>query len=293
MTQRILAALALDQQAPDVLRLAHSLVGAEGGRLALCHVVPNPFVASALFPHVNQDAAAQVTEVERSAREAVEKLVAQELPGVEPELFVELGGAASEIVRRAEAWGAELIVTGSHGRRGIERVLLGSVAASVMRYAHSSVYVQRQPSGSACVLAATDLSDAALPALSAAAREARRLGLPLNVLYVLEPSWTGLGAAAAAPFGVTPALPTVDIQRELLDSARKTLETAMVRAGAEGQALVAQGPAASTIVLHAEQLEAALIVVGSRGRTGIARVLLGSVAEAVSSSAPCSVLAVR
>ena len=50
------------------------------------------------------------------------------------------------IIENAEAWGADLIVLGSHGRRGLKRFLLGSVSETVMRHAHCSVEIVRLPS---------------------------------------------------------------------------------------------------------------------------------------------------
>jgi nucleotide-binding universal stress UspA family protein len=49
------------------------------------------------------------------------------------------------IIENAEAWGADLIVLGSHGRRGLKRFLLGSVSETVMRHAHCSVEIVRLP----------------------------------------------------------------------------------------------------------------------------------------------------
>jgi nucleotide-binding universal stress UspA family protein len=57
--------------------------------------------------------------------------------------FVPVGDAASEIAKAAEDWPADLIVIGSHGRGGIRRALLGSVAEGVMRQASCPVLVVR------------------------------------------------------------------------------------------------------------------------------------------------------
>jgi nucleotide-binding universal stress UspA family protein len=59
--------------------------------------------------------------------------------------FVVVGKPAAEIVKTAKEWPADLVVIGSHGRQGIERVLLGSVAEAVGRSAHCSVLVVRTP----------------------------------------------------------------------------------------------------------------------------------------------------
>jgi nucleotide-binding universal stress UspA family protein len=54
-----------------------------------------------------------------------------------------LGGPRSVIIDEADKWGADLIVVGSHGHRGFERFLLGSVSEGVARHAHCSVEVIR------------------------------------------------------------------------------------------------------------------------------------------------------
>ena len=55
------------------------------------------------------------------------------------------GDPKSAIIDNAEAWGADLIVLGSHGRKGLQRFLLGSVSETVMRHAHCSVEIVRLP----------------------------------------------------------------------------------------------------------------------------------------------------
>ena len=58
---------------------------------------------------------------------------------------VEWGDPKSKIINAAEAWGADLIVLGSHGRKGLQRFLLGSVSETDMRHAHCSVEIVRLP----------------------------------------------------------------------------------------------------------------------------------------------------
>ena len=57
--------------------------------------------------------------------------------------FIQVGGSSEEIIKAAEAWGADLIVIGSHGRTGVQRVFFGSVAEAVMRHAPCPVVVVR------------------------------------------------------------------------------------------------------------------------------------------------------
>ncbi len=60
-----------------------------------------------------------------------------------PLAFIHVGKPAAEIVKAAKDWPADLIVVGSHGRGGVERLLLGSVAEAVMRHATCPVLVVR------------------------------------------------------------------------------------------------------------------------------------------------------
>jgi len=80
-------------------------------------------------------------------------------------------------------------------------------------------------------------------------------------------------------------------QMRMLWQAR--LDECVHRFKAEGGGLLRNGPAAATILSAASELPAQLLVVGTHGRTGLSRVALGSVAEAVVRAAPCSVLTVR
>jgi nucleotide-binding universal stress UspA family protein len=57
--------------------------------------------------------------------------------------FIPVGGPATEIVKAAKEWPADVIVIGSHGRVGVQRALLGSVAEGVMRHAPCPVMVVR------------------------------------------------------------------------------------------------------------------------------------------------------
>ncbi|MDQ2647631.1 MAG: universal stress protein, partial [Myxococcota bacterium] len=97
----------------------------------------------------------------------------------------------------------------------------------------------------------------------------------------------------AGLIGGMPVLPHPEIQAEVRAALRSTLEGALGRAGAVGNVQVLEGPVAPAIVDSANRLHASLIVVGTHGRTGLARLALGSVAEQVIRSASCSVLAVR
>lgn len=289
---KVLVALDFGDASLEALRQARQLAHGTGGALAACHVLPAEYDLSLLFPGRVPDASADSAADDEKTRRALEEHARDKLGLELSEIFIERGSAYAQIVRRAEAWGATFIVAGSHNRTGISRVFLGSVAERVARHAHCSVLVARPSPTTGLVVAATDLSDPSLPAIAAGAEAARRADGQLVVVSALE--WTNaMPAPSAGLIGGMPVLPPPEMQAEVRSALRTTLEGALGRAGAIGNVQVLEGPVAPSIVDCANRLNASLIVVGTHGRTGLARLAIGSVAEQVIRSAQCSVLAVR
>src|SRR6266478_3213395 len=139
------------------------------------------------------------------------------------------------------------------------------------------------------ILVGTDFSEASDEARRVAIELARRLGAELEIVHVEEP----LPAYAFAE-GALLDLPR--LQEEVRTWAERQLEDLARGARASGVSTttaVLLGVPANTIVEAARTERADLIVVGTHGRTGLERVLLGSVAERVVRNAPCAVLTVR
>jgi nucleotide-binding universal stress UspA family protein len=289
---KVLVAVDFGDSSLEALRQGRALAHALGAEFAACHVLPGGGELSGLFPEGSLGLSKELTEDEEAASRAVAEHARDRLGLELSQIFVERGSTYAEIVRRAESWGADYIAVGSHGRTGLSRVVLGSVAERVVNHAHCSVLVARPVRRAGVVLAATDLSDASLPAVVEGAAAAKRSGARLVVASAIE--WNNsYGASASALIGAAPALPPPEVQAELRDALRATLEQALVRVGAQGEVRVLEGSAASEIVRTADELEAELVVVGARGRTGLLRLALGSVAERVIRSASSSVLTVR
>jgi nucleotide-binding universal stress UspA family protein len=292
--RKVLVALDFSEPSEHALMEGHAIASASRAKLYVCHSVANVVRVNALFPERNWLDALAVPQLMEAAGDLAERRIT-ELTGRtrdEVSLFVDHGSAESAILRHAEEQAIDLVVVGSHAHGGVHRVLLGSVAERVARYAHCSVLVARRGSGSGAVLATTDFSDPAEPAVAAAWREAKRRGGQLTVLHSLGLA-VPFGITAAVPLGATVQLPP----RDAIDAARtlalQMLADRLARLGAEGHRLVPEGIAEHDILAAAARLGAELVVVGSRGRTGLARVALGSVAETVTRRASCSVLVVR
>jgi universal stress protein A len=96
-------------------------------------------------PQMSRGYAPEMEQLGREARSNVDRL-GEELraAGFAVDSTVETGEVRSTVLDFAADWGADLIVVGSHGRTGLERLLLGSVAESVVRHATSSVLVVRK-----------------------------------------------------------------------------------------------------------------------------------------------------
>ncbi len=138
------------------------------------------------------------------------------------------------------------------------------------------------------ILVPTDLSEGAEQALDYACELARTLDAELHLLNVV-----GIPALGVPELGVALASTVIDQlvvenQTALQELARTRCSTSRV-----GQILIRAGDPRDTINQTARELGIDLIVMGTHGRRGITRALLGSVAETVVRTAPCAVLTVR
>ena len=142
------------------------------------------------------------------------------------------------------------------------------------------------------ILAGTDFSDPSLPAVRAAADEAERIGGELTVVHSLDLVWSAAAYPAMA-FGGVPFNVSPEQMKELETIATERLEESLKQLNITADTLVTTGAAGTALIEIASERKADLVVVGTIGRTGLRRALLGSVAETVANGAPCSVLIVR
>ena len=167
--------------------------------------------------------------------------------------------------------------------------VLGGIAERVIRHAHCPVLLvrpSRKKTGR--VLAATDFSDPSLPAIEAGVTESRRFDTDLVIVHSIDVLPIIMPAVEGVAY---PALPP-GTNDHIKEASRKELDNCVRRYNAKSGVLY-EGEAAAGIVQTAADLPARQIIVGTHGRSGLSRLALGSVAEAVLRSAPCSVLVVR
>jgi len=285
---RILAAMDLDKGSDELLRQADALARSYHVKLSVCHVLPEIFAVRPLFPQLHLDDALKLYDLEAAVRDALLKRIrtvtAREPPQIEIE--IEQGTVHAGILRAAENIGAGAVVVGGKvDHRGLH--ILGSAAEHVVRYANCPVLVAR-PSPEGKVLAATDFSDPALPAVEAGAAEARRRKADLAIIHAID-----LLPVMSPYYGEFYGMPPMDLSDQMRNIWQQRLDECVHHFKAKGGGLLRNGPAAPAILSAASELPAQLIVVGTHGRTALSRIALGSVAEAVVRAAPCSVLTVR
>jgi nucleotide-binding universal stress UspA family protein len=287
----VLCASDLSDAASEAIDQAAAISRRDGARLVVLHVMPVPVVVPVAIGEVLVPQPIEPEDLLARDQAALYRQV-QTVPAAASavrEVVRASGSVIDAILQRAESLAAELLVVASHRRSGVERVLLGSTALALVHKAHRPVLVARPPSGRGTVVAGTDLSLGSLAALRAAAEEARRRRARLIVVHALDlpPPSLSLGSASVPAPADDPR--SVPAQRR---AAEERLARFLGKAEVQAEAMVAEGPAAASIVALAEQTGVELIVVGTVSRRRLERVFLGSVADAVVRKAPCSVLTV-
>lgn len=289
---KILLATDGSEEAQQAAGLAVEIAKSTDSELHVAHAEEIPVVAHAYtLPDLKEESSQVARELLDEQVEQVEEAGAS-VAGQ----YLRMGYPADEIIRLAEEIGAGLIVTGSRGHGGIKRLLLGSVSETVVRYAHCSVLVvrgERTTTLSTPIILATDGSEDSTLAAQAAVELSNKTGSELHLVHARDatppthhyPQGVGVDQET---FAQEIAQGTNEL--ELLDRQERQVEEA---GGEVSETHDRIGPAPREIVTLAEEIEAGLIVMGSRGLRGLERMLMGSVSEGVVRHAHCPVLVVR
>ncbi len=284
MTDRVLVPTDGSDAATAALEHAIALAAEDGATVHVLFVVDEGAAAS------TGDDAEVLEAIERQGETIVAE--AGELAtgrGVDVVEAVEHGDPQIEILAYADREDLDMIVMGTQGRRGLRRLLLGSVTEGVLRLSEVPVLTLRadadgdHPYGD--VLVAIDGGEGATLALAEAIELARLHGSRLHVVSVVDLR------ALSYEDGAGHVYDALESGAEALvsEAAERARE-----AGVESVSThVTAGRVFREITEHAEEVGADLAVVGTHGRRGVERVVLGSVAELVVRTADCPVLTVR
>jgi nucleotide-binding universal stress UspA family protein len=238
-------------------------------------------------PAYDETCQAFCEKAEQQLRELVRSNTRDASP---PELLVEQGNAADTILSVAARMRADVIVMGTHGRRGYDRMMLGSVAERVMRNAPCPVLVvNKPPDGFSAasnevgqehrlhrVLFCTDFSENSEQALNYAISAATEYDAELTLLHVLDekPAKTDQAIAAAGQ----------QLERLIPVEMRKRLNT---------RAAVRVGKPYEQIIQFAKEAHPDIVAMGVRGRGSLDLAVFGSTTYRVIQLGPCPVLAVH
>ena len=210
---------------------------------------------------------------------------------IQPQCFGQDGPVTDLILSLAEAQAANLIVMGTHGRRGIDRLMLGSTTEKILRRARCPVLAVRKPAHHLQssvqdpepvhlrkILLCTDFSDPAHHASEYALSMAREYGAELTLLHVLEdiPSSTGLQSA------------TEKVVKQLEESIAPKPDEAR-----DFKVMVRVGKPFQQIMQLALESQTDLVIMGVRGRGALDTALFGSTTYRVIQLGSCPVLAVH
>jgi len=261
--ERILVAADGSQESENAFGAVMPLVRAYRPEVAVLHVLEDP--DASFSPPAN------VAKACRALRKS----------GVNAHLEIREGRAAEEIARLAAK--ADLLVMSTHGRGGWEGVVLGSVTQEVIRRVEVPILVTRPGMAAAewtRMLVALDGSPRGERILDDVIPLAERLHIKVELLQAAMPPITpgGLGEIPGVRIEENP-LPYLDAVRARLASR-----------GIDVSTRVAEGRAGTQILAEAARGGASLICMTTHGRTGLPRILMGSIADEVLRHAPCPVL---
>ncbi len=252
------------------------------------------------FPHDYRHLLSSTThsnmkqKLEEEAMNKIKAMLPEELLGSEDIVpIIRFGKPLSEVIQFAKEKDVDIIAIGTHGRAGVDRIILGSVAERVVRKAHCPVMVVRSRKyiGFKRIIVPIDFSDCSRIALEYAAATARAHRSKLTILHVYEESFIEPYVRAAN---------TEEEAQEIIRGIEQVNEgkydeflKKIDLGGVEYDKLLRKGIPSNEIVETAREQQAQLIVVGTHGRSGIKHMLIGSDAEEVVRNAPCDIVVVK
>jgi nucleotide-binding universal stress UspA family protein len=293
---RVLLATDFSRCAEQALNYALAIAATWKADLQIHHVlefVPgmNPeFPVNHMYlENLRKDATHHMTELETRATAA----------GLPTRTAIDVGIPSQLIEAAAAQIGASLVVMGTHGRTGLDHILLGSTAERVVRTAPCPVLTVKARDGASThapgpangcgfgrLLIPVDFSPSSLDALEYGLQFARHLRSSVTILHVLEPIAYGLDFTLASSLEWRTHKAFVEGRLEIL---RALCTSNAVTA----KHVLKSGVPADSIRDYIVQEQPDLMIMGTHGRRGLSRMVYGSVAEAMLRLAPCPVLTLR
>ncbi len=298
MYSRMLIPLDGSQTAENVLPYARLLARTLQIPVELMEVIDIAGVATHISAQKGRHLDTLMAELEHKSEDYLKK-VAESFSGVSVTCTVEKGRPENAIIEKAAPDKRAFIAMATHGRSGISRWLLGSIAEKVLRGAQNPLLLVRaseegQTEGEAnikSIIVPLDGSELAESVLPTAVNVARLLNLEVILLRAYE-------LPAAAYYGNEDYLPNYEALKSLgKEEVQAYLDAKAAAIKASGlekvSAVLLEGPGPNEIIGYARQIPNALVAMCTHGRSGVQRWVLGSVTEKVVRHSGDPVLVVR
>ncbi len=285
--ERILLSTDGSEYSEGAIRESIKLAKKCSGSLAAISVIETNAELETIAPRVTEQA-------ERKARVHLDMIGEQaRKSGVDCEPIIREGEDSYRyIVDEAAKRKSTMIIMGRRGRTGLQRIMIGSVTARVIGHAPCTVLVVPRAAEFACrrLLLAVDGSTYSDAAAAEAIAMTKQLGSRLTIITVVP-------SVSMSPMDIVSSQMQRDLiaEKEMREAERtvnKASEAAK-SAGIHADSLIMGGKPPEAILQAAKEQQADLIVLGSHGKTGVEKLLMGSVAERVIVLAPCPVMVVK
>lgn len=294
--KRIMCATDFSESSDHALSYGIALAKEFNAKLYVCHVVD--LTSAGIYGEAFLAFEDQQNRIQKRALEDLKTLLEKQAVDWEP--VVTSGRASDEVTRMAQEKGVDLVVSATHGRSGLKRVIIGSVTERLMRTLPCPLMVVRgreedfmdpgrQEIRMKRVLVGCDFSPDSDLAFQYGLSLAQEFQSELHLVHVIEtPAYKDLLKL------------TAEVREELKQDLRSTLHgklTDMVPqealAWCTPKTTLLAGQPHEEILKYAVVNDADLIVLGVRGRGQVETLLVGSTTDRVARSAPCPVLSVR
>jgi nucleotide-binding universal stress UspA family protein len=285
---KLLVATDLSRGSQQALTRAVRLPLASDAKVLLVHAMPKELPRS-LRKETEGAVEAKLSEM-KSAGLAVAKVAGNS--GLTIEAKIARGEPHVEIIEAARMAGAEAIVMGRHGMKGIRSLLIGSTTMRVIRKGSISVLVVSRPAaeGYKFPMAAVALDEAARVVIETLLRLIDPVTRPVPVVHAYWPPFEGDVLARLSPDQLEKY--HQDFQRKAEAGLKKVLAS-VSETTRLCEPIVLRGDPRSVVLEEAERHGSDVIAVGTHARSGLAHALLGSVAEWLISKSTCDVLVAR
>ncbi|MCA8918174.1 MAG: universal stress protein [Planctomycetes bacterium] len=289
--KRIVVPTDFSDTAETAIKLSAEIADWYGSTLDLVNVVDATVYAYAGYPFASLS-----KELMSGAEDTLNK-VKVPVKQAKVSRYLLSGSPSREIADHAKRHKAELIVIGTHGHGAVARFFLGSVADRVVHESDCAVIVTKKPKGKikhpkkknkpfSRILFPTDFSATSKRALKQAISLTEDMDAELFVLHVIDDSLISTHVEEERKIILK------ELRKHSLDEMRKQLPAELMENFATIGA-VKRGEPAKAISSFAETHHCDLIVMGTHGRTGVERALIGSVADKVVRIAKSAVYLVR